>query len=97
MTWKGRMKNKIIPLILALSVSSCSFYQEEFTFMGENGNSHNVRVTHVSALLFGKAAQLNTDTQTEEFIRTVNASDVQQKPDGVDQVTQGLIKAFIRP
>ena len=62
--------------------------------MGSNGNSHTVDVSHHTFFMFGKAANLNTDTQTEEFIRTVNADSAQQKPDGIDQIVSGVIKGL---
>lgn len=66
-------------LLIPFFLTSCSFYQEQFTYKQDVG--HTVNVTHFSFLLVGKAAKLTTETQTEEFIREVNTQDLEIKPD----------------
>lgn len=88
------LRSPLLGLLCLLLFSGCSSYYERFSFTGEEGQTHTVDVQHHTLFMFGKAANLNTDTQTEEFIRTVNATGVSQKPDGVDQIVSGVIKGL---
>ena len=72
-----------VVLSFCLALGSCSFYRERFTFSPTDGKpGHVVDVVHVSAFQVGSAAKLTTSTQTEEFIREVNAEGIVQKADG---------------
>jgi hypothetical protein len=67
-------------LAIIILLPGCSYYSEQFTFTKETG--HTVNVTHVSMFQMGAAGRLTTSTQTEEFIRDVNATDISVRPDG---------------
>lgn len=86
----------LITFLISVCLISCSTYYERFTYTSEQGASHTVDVSHNTFLMYGKAATLNTDTQTEEFIRTVNAADIQRKPDGVDQIVAGVVRGLAK-
>ena len=63
-------------------LSGCTSYHERFTYLDATGQTnHVVHVSHHTFLVWGKAAELKTETQTMEFIRTVNARDVELKTD----------------
>jgi len=85
-------------LMLSLTLTACSTYRERFTYYGPQGTNHIVDVSHKTFLMFGQAAKLKTETQTMEFIRTVNAEGVTLKPDSdsVKAITEGATKALIQ-
>lgn len=73
---------KTLILILSLTVTGCTSYSERFTKFNDDGSTnHVVNVTHRTFLIVGKAAKLTTETQTEDFIRSVNAEDLSVKGD----------------
>lgn len=82
---------KIYLLLLAL-MTGCTTYSERFTYWGPDGTNHTVKVTHRTFLIWGRAAQLETETQTMEFIRTVNATGLEFKPDSetIKAAAEGL-------
>ncbi len=92
-------------LAVVVLLSGCAHYSERFTYRNPDTGStnHVVHVSHTTFLMFGKAAELSTETQTMEFIRTVNAKDIESSPDAesVKAVTEGLVegaaKAFGKP
>ena len=67
-------------LALVGLLPSCSYYSEQFTFLKDEG--HVVVVTHLSVLQSREASRLTTSTQTEEFIRDVNADNIREESDG---------------
>jgi hypothetical protein len=72
----------VILLLALLLASGCTTYNERFTKMNDDGSTnHVVHVNHMTFLVVGKAAKLRTETQTGEFIRSVNAEDVSVKGD----------------
>jgi hypothetical protein len=84
---------------IALSIlTGCTNYSEDFTKYSEDGSiAHTVHVTHRTFLIVGKAATLKTETQTEDFIRNVNATDMSVKTDSeaVKAITEGVAKGVI--
>jgi len=48
--------------------------------------------------MWGEAAKLKTETQTMEFIRTVNADDLVSKPDAesIKAIADGIVSAIIQ-
>lgn len=88
---------RIFLLAVLSALTGCSTYRERFTYYGPNGTNHVVDVSHKTFLMFGQAATLKTETQTMEFIRTVNATGVLTKPDAesVKAVTKGATEAVI--
>lgn len=82
-----------IPFVL----SGCAYYSERFTYFDEQGRTnHVVSVTHQTFLMVGEAAKLSTETQTGEFIRTVNAEDLGTRPDAesVKAITAGIVEGL---
>ena len=67
-------------MVIISVLGSCSYYSEQFAFIRDEG--HTVIVTHVSVLQSREASKLTTSTQTEEFIRDVNASNLREESDG---------------
>jgi len=47
--------------------------------------------------MWGEAAKLKTETQTMEFIRTVNADDLVSKPDAesIKAIADGIVQAIL--
>ena len=73
----------LLILIVVLVSSSCSIYRESFTHEGTpEAPGHSVEVLHLTFFQFGEAGRLTTETQTMEFIRTVNAENVRAGTDG---------------
>lgn len=91
------MKTLAAMFALAL-LSACSCYTERFTYFAPDGRTnHVVDVRHRTFLMYGQAARLKTETQTSEFIRTVNAEGVTLRPDSesVKAITEGVTTAVI--
>jgi hypothetical protein len=79
-------------------LAGCTTYHERFTFFNKDGSTnHVVDVGHSTCLIYGQAARLKTETQTMEFIRTINAEGVLVKPDAesVKAITEGVTTAVI--
>lgn len=100
------MKRILLALLFAvLSLTTgCKIYTERFTCYTPDGTpKHAVTVKYYTFMQFGQAATLKTETQTEEFIRTVNGTGILTKPDAesIKAVTEGVIegaaKAFGKP
>lgn len=88
---------KFLAAILILCFPSCLHYKEEFTYYNESGTpNHTVDVSYYNFLIMGKAGRLNTETQTMEFIRNVNASDVESKSDSdaIGSLAEGVAKGI---
>jgi len=77
------MKKLTLILAACFLLSGCTMYSERFTYFdSETGaTNHIVHVSHHTFMTYGKAAKLSTETQTMEFIRTVNAEGLSQRPD----------------
>ena len=73
----------LIGVALAMLLSGCLRYRERFTYLNPDSGvtNHVVDVSYSSVLVWGKAARLKTETQTGEFIRTVNADEIEVKGD----------------
>jgi len=91
---------KRLLLVATLSlVCGCQSYRERFIYFGADGSTnHVVDVSFKSCLMMGKAAKLRTETQTGEFIRSVNADGLEVKPDAesVKAITQGVTEALLK-
>lgn len=80
--------------------SSCSLYREQFTKYDNHGiPNHTVQVTYGTFLMLGEAGQLRTSTQTEDFIREVNAQDAKSATDkeSISAITEGVVRALVKP
>ena len=88
----------LILIIAIILLSGCSHYAERFTYIDPaSGNTnHVVSVTHTTFLMGGEAAKLKTETQTMEFIRTVNAEGISQRPDSesIKAITAGVVEGL---
>lgn len=72
----------VLLIIAAFLLTGCQTYNERFTYYDPAGQTnHVVHVSYRTFLTWGEAAKLQTSTQTEEFIRTVNAEGVTVKGD----------------
>jgi hypothetical protein len=94
------MKKWLLGGLAALLMNSCSFYQEDFTKYDEHGiPDHTVKVTHMTFFMTGEAAKLKTYTNTEDFIREVNAEGLKSETDkeSIAAITEGVTRAFTRP
>lgn len=78
--------------------SGCTTYSETFTYYGPDGTNHTLTISHNTFLIYGKANKLATETQTGEFIRTVNASGLQVKTDAdaVKAITEGITEGILK-
>lgn len=85
-------------LVLA-ALTGCQNYREQFVYFDSQGHTnHVVNVRYQSCLLLGKAARLQTATQTQEFIRSVNADGLEFKPDAesVKAIARGVTEALLQ-
>lgn len=90
---------KFFCLILLALAMGCQSYKEQFVYFDPQGRTnHVVNVRFYSCLMVGKAARLRTETQTGEFIRSVNADGLEVKPDAasVKAITQGVTEAVLK-
>ena len=80
-----RLKLAVVLVLLGIAswlLTGCQTYNERFTYYDPAGTTnHTVHVSYRTILTFGEASKLSTSTQTEEFIRTVNAEGVTVKGD----------------
>lgn len=80
-----RIKLAVAVGLLAIAswlLTGCQTYNERFTYYDPAGaTNHTVHVSYRTFLTFGEASKLSTSTQTEEFIRTVNAEGITVKGD----------------
>lgn len=96
------MKKWLLSVVTAITVllTSCSIYREEFTKYDNHGiPNHTVQVTYGTFLMLGEAGQLRTSTQTEDFIREVNAQDAKSATDkeSISAITEGVVRALVKP
>lgn len=88
-------------ILLALTSAAfvgCTSYSERFSKFNADGSmAHTVTVRHVSFLAGTEAAKLRTETQTEDFIRNVNADSIKSKPDAdaIKAAAEGLAKGVV--
>jgi regulator of protease activity HflC (stomatin/prohibitin superfamily) len=83
---KDHLKMLVLVILFAIIIvllSGCVSYNERFTYLNPatGQTNHTVHVSYRHFLTWGEAAKLQTSTQTEEFIRTVNAEGVTVKGD----------------
>ena len=94
------MRRLIFLVLVAVACVGCQTYNERFTYVDPSSGStnHVVHVSYRSCLLWGKAARLKTETQTMEFIRTVNADGLETRPDAasVKAISDGIMSALLR-
>lgn len=93
------MKKLFITILTLICLNSCSLYREQFTYYEDGSPNHTVDVSFYNFFMLGKAGKLSTETQTMEFIRTVNAQDLENKvdSDSVSGVTEGITKGLFKP
>jgi hypothetical protein len=74
---------RTIPLLAAMILTGCQSYNERFTYMDPKtgATNHVVHVSYRSLFMVGESAKLRTETQTMEFIRTVNADGLKSRVD----------------
>jgi hypothetical protein len=85
-------------LALVVLLTGCQSYNERFTYVQPDGTTnHVVHISYRSCLMWGEAAKLKTETQTMEFIRTVNADDLVSKPDSesIKAIADGIVQAIL--
>ncbi len=84
--------------LLMFVCSGCTTYSESFTYYGPGGTNHTLTISHNTFLVYGKASKLATETQTGEFIRTVNAEGLQIKTDSdaVKAITKGITEGLLK-
>ena len=87
-------------VLLVWLLCGCTTYSERFTYVDPKTGStnHTVHISYRSCLMWGEAAKLKTETQTMEFIRTVNADDLVSKPDAesIKAIADGIVSAIIQ-
>jgi hypothetical protein len=85
-------------LLLTLAATGCTRYSEDFTKYNPDGTiAHVVSVRHNTFLIVGKATNLKTETQTDDFLRNVNADGVSIKTDSdaAKALTEGIAKGVV--
>jgi len=91
---KVRLTSGLAFLLGLFVATSCSHYSERFTYYDTQGQTnHLVNISHTTFLVWGEAGKLSTETQTGEFIRTVNSEGILLKPDSdfIKALTEGLV------
>jgi hypothetical protein len=87
-----RIKLGVLLGLLALVVwllAGCKTYSESFIKLNPDGSTNHIaRVTYRTLFIVGDAANLQTATQTEDYIRTVGADAVRTKADS-EAITAG--------
>jgi len=94
-----RRAGLILLCALCAGCAGCQSYSERFTFIGPTGlTNHVVNVSYSSCMMWGKAARLTTETQTMEFLRSVNAQDIEVRPDAktAQAIADGIVAAILR-
>ncbi len=91
----------LLALVLVLgSATGCQSYSERFTYLQpETGlTNHVVHVSYRSFLMWGEAARLRTETQTQEFIRTVNADGLKvgAEKEVINAISEGVTSAVLK-
>lgn len=89
----------LLGLALVVLLTGCQSYNERFTYVQPDGTTnHVVHISYRSCLMWGEAAKLRTETQTMEFIRTVNADGLMSRPDpeAVKAIAEGATAAAIK-
>lgn len=94
------MRNAAL-LVLALALGTgCQTYNERFTYLQPDTGltNHVVHVSYRSFLMWGEAAQLRTETQTQEFIRSVNATGLKvgAEKEVIQGITEGVTSAVLK-
>ena len=86
-------------ILLGALLCGCTTYHERFTYIdpATQTTNHVVSVSHRTFLVWWQAAKLKTETQTMEFIRTVNADDIVSKPDAesIKAIADGIVQAIL--
>ena len=85
--------------LLGALLCGCTTYNERFTYIdpATQTTNHVVSVSHRTFMVWGQAATLETETQTMEFIRTVNADGLVSKPDAdsIKAIADGIVQAIL--
>ena len=96
--WERLMRWLALTLLGAL-LCGCTSYNEWFTYVDPNTGStnHTVHISYRSFLMWGESAKLKTETQTMEFIRTVNADGLVIKPDAdsIKSIADGIVQSIL--
>lgn len=100
--WLFRDKRTFLAFLMVAAGlgTGCQSYRERFTYLSPatGATNHVVDVSFRSCLIWGKAAKLRTETQTMEFIRSVNAEGLESRPDpeAVKAIAQGVADAVLK-
>mgnify|MGYP003469459140 CR=1 FL=1 len=90
----------LVAILLGVLLCGCTTYNERFTYIdpATQTTNHVVSVSHRTFMVWGQAATLETETQTMEFIRTVNADGLVSKPDAdsIKAIADGIVSAIIQ-
>jgi hypothetical protein len=69
-------------VIVCWLLSGCKTYSEQFVKLNPDGTTNHIaRVNYRTLFIIGEAANLQTSTQTEDYIRTVGADALKTKGD----------------
>lgn len=86
-------------VLLVWLLCGCTTYSERFTYVDPKTGStnHTVHISYRSFLMWGESAKLKTETQTMEFIRTVNADGLVIKPDAdsIKSIADGIVQSIL--
>ena len=95
----SRPSRMILPCLgLCLLLTGCTTYTERFSKFNADGTlAHTVTVKHRSFFASAEASKLRTETQTEDFIRNVNADSIATKPDSaaIKAAAEGMAKGVV--
>ena len=89
---------RLLPVAMLILLCGCTTYHERFSYYGPGGTNHTVCISHNTFLIWGEIAKLSTETQTEEFVRKVNAEGLSVKTDAeaIKAITEGVTDAVLK-
>lgn len=85
--------------ILLLTFPGCACYREHSVVYNTDGSvRQEINVTYRTGLMGSQASKFSSETQTEDFIRTVNSDNprVNVDADSVKAITEGVTSAVIK-
>jgi hypothetical protein len=97
------MKRALFLTIVSLVVVGCTSYSERFTYSARHPvytneiQQHTVDISHQTFLMWGRASVLSTETQTGEFIRTVNAEELSfgVETNAIKSLSEGIAEGVV--
>lgn len=88
---------KLIPLLVLLT--GCSMTGQHFTKFNPDGTiNHELHLRHYTLFMDSKAATLRSETQTEDFIHTLNAEGIglMVNTNALKAITEAVVSTVLK-